>query len=317
MTEFRSYRNDDAPAIAAIWREQEPHRALLPVVTAAMLEQHVFAKPYFDPRGLIIACDPNGPVGFIHAGFGPDDEFQQLSHDIGVLCMVMTSPRVDRELIGRELVGHAENYLRSLGATTLIGGPIHPVNPFYLGMYGGSELPGVLESDVRTVDLLRGCGYEEFQRTVVLQRDLAGFRPSFDRSQMQVRRTFDMQTVVDPVPGNWWEACTVAQSQRTRCQLVEKESRQVRGRISHWNMEPLASNWDAYAAGLTDLEIERSYRRRGLATFLVGETLRQLQTQGVSLVEVQTMLDNTAALAMYEKFGFRNVEQGIVFRKVL
>ena len=45
-------------------------QTLMQPVTANLLEQLVFSKPYFDPAGLIIALVDNVPVGFVHAGFG-------------------------------------------------------------------------------------------------------------------------------------------------------------------------------------------------------------------------------------------------------
>jgi ribosomal protein S18 acetylase RimI-like enzyme len=82
-------------------------------------------------------------------------------------------------------------------------------------------------------------------------------------------------------------------------------------------MEPLARSWGVRAAGLVQVNIDPTMRRQGLATQLLGETMRQLRSQGVSLAEVQAMQRNTAALGLYTKLGFREVEQGIVFRKDL
>ena len=41
--------------MAEIWRDQPPQRGLMQPVTAGILEQFVFSKPYFDPDGLIVA----------------------------------------------------------------------------------------------------------------------------------------------------------------------------------------------------------------------------------------------------------------------
>jgi ribosomal protein S18 acetylase RimI-like enzyme len=63
------------------------------------------------------------------------------------------------------------------------------------------------------------------------------------------------------------------------------------------------------------LEIDESERRQGLATFLLGEGLRQSHRHGATLVEAQAMQHNTAALSLYRKLGFEEVDQGVVFRK--
>ena len=70
----------------------------------------------------------------------------------------------------------------------LYAGGIRPLNAFYLGLYGGSELAGVLDSEPKAQHLFKSLGYREIDRSLALHRSLAGFRPSIDRQQMQIRR---------------------------------------------------------------------------------------------------------------------------------
>ena len=70
-----------------------------------------------------------------------------------------------------------------------------------------------------------------------------------------------------------------------------------------------------HSVGLTNLSIDEPHRRQGLATFLNAEAMKQLQMGGVGLVEAQTMASNQSAIGLYKKLGFREVDQGIVFRK--
>ena len=51
------------------------------------------------------------------------------------------------------------------------------LNGFYLGLYGGSELPGTLDSSKPAQQLFLGAGYQEIDRTIVLHRETATFRP--------------------------------------------------------------------------------------------------------------------------------------------
>ena len=314
MTNYRAYRNCDAPAIAHIWKKQPPIRARFPTMTPALLEQKVFSKPYFDRHGLIVAEDSEGIVGFVHAGFGPDASHSEINYQTGVICMLVVSPDADQQQIGAELLTAAEAYLVSHGATMFLGGSLAPHNPFYLGMYGGTELPGVLAEDVAFGEQLLASGYQEQQQVLILQRDLGGFRPQFGREQMQIRRKYETELIYDSPPVSWWDACTVGQTQRKRI-VLRDPAKLPCGTIAFWNIEPLASSWGTYATGLIELEIEPSYRRMGLGTFLVTETLRQLQTQGVSVVEMQTPTDNEAMRRLANTLGFQEMEQGVVFHK--
>lgn len=315
MIRYRPFLNHDPPAIAEIWRGQPPRRGLVQPMSPQLFEQHVLSKCYFDRFGLILALDDDQPVGIVHAGFGARADLATLGSEQGATCLLLTVPRPDQEQIAAELLAQGEEYLRQRGVREWFGGPAYPVNPFYLGLYGGSEQNGILASDAATCELYRRSGYEEARRSIVLQRGLAGFRPTVDRRQMQLRRQYQVEPIVDPPTANWWEACLWGETERTRFNLCQRGGGAPLGHVMLWDMQPLAGSWGVRAAGLTELEILTTTRRQGLALFLLGETFRQLLAQGVTLVEVQVSQDNRAALNLYAKLGFEEVDQGIVFRK--
>ena len=315
MISYRVFQNSDPPALAEIWRSQPAEHGRLQSMTAALLEQFVFAKPYFDRQGLIVAVDGEQVVGFAHAAFGPSDDEQSLSKQFGLTCLVMVRPEYRRRGIGAELLARSEAYLKQQGADVIYGGGVAPLNGFYLGLYGGSELPGVLDSDAGEQRLFCAHGYREIDRIHVLERDLTGFRPPVDRQQMQIRRRSTVQAIFDPPPRTWWQACAWSGLERTRFELTLRDVGRVVASAAVWSLEPLSGSWGVQAAGIIELEVEAEFRRQGIATFLVGEALRQLHAQGVALVQVQAMQRNAPALALYEKLGFRSVNQGAVYRK--
>lgn len=57
--------------------------------------------------------------------------------------------------------------------------------------------------------------------------------------------------------------------------------------------------------GITDIEVAQSHRRRGLAFAVVGALLEWGAERGATTAYVQTRGDNAAALALYERLGFR------------
>ena len=284
-------------------------------MSASVFEELVLSKPYFDRDGLIVALDDNVPVGFVHAAFGPSEAEGGLSHQLGVTCLVMVRPDYQHRGIGAELLARSEAYLTSRGAQVLYAGAIRPLNGFYLGLYGGSELPGVLESNVQPHGLFKSHGYREIDRCVVLHLDLARFRGIVDRQQMQIRRRSILQMISDPPARSWWEACTFGGTEHMQFDLVVRDGGPSLASATYWTIQPLASHWGVQAAGLVDLLVDSSQRRQGLATFLVSESIRQLRDRAISLIETQTMIHNAPALALYKKLGFEQVDQGIVYRK--
>ncbi len=316
MISFRAFRNSDPPRLAEIWRSQAEQRGMAQPMSGALLEQHVFGKPYFDPSGLIVALDDTcRPVGFVHAGFGPGDDHTELCRDLGVTCILLVEPGPEHADIARQLLQQSEMYLKAHGAKVLYAGGIHPLDPFYLGLYGGSELPGVLDSDVASSQLYRAQGYQEIDRVLVMQRFLTDFRPAVDRQQLQLGRRHSVQQVIEPQARNWWEACTTVNFDRTRFELMAREGGAPLATVTYWNMELLGANWGVRAAGMVDLRVESSHQRQGLATFLLGKSLEKMQADGVGLIELQVMQSNTAAVRLYQKQGFKEVDQGTVLRK--
>jgi len=285
-------------------------------MTTAMLETYVLSKPYFDPHGLIVAREQDQVVGFVHAGFGASEDRSRLNCELGVICMLMLAPHHGRaSAIAAELIQRAEDYLAGKGARVIYGGGIHPLNPFYFGLYGGSEMPGVLSRDVEMLDALKENGYKEAEHVVVLERELAGFRPPVNRKTLQVRRKFQIEATFDPPARNWWDACTYGLTDRTRFVLRHPGEEAPACSVTFWDMEPLASSWGVHAVGLVEMTTAQAYRRQGLATFLVGEALRQLYAYGVSRCQVQTMAHNAAARSLYKQLGFAEKDEGIVLRK--
>lgn len=315
MYHFRSFRNTDPPRLAEIWRDQPPQRGLAQPVTAGILEQFVFSKPYFDPAGLIVALHENVPVGFAHAGFGSNDEQAAVTTDIGTTYQLMLRGEHRNAALAGELLSRCEAYLRESGAKVIYAGGIRPLNAFYLGLYGGSELPGILVGDDVFNAACREAGYREIDRVVVLLLELAGFRPPTARNIRQLRREMSCQETQAPPTRTWWEACTTGAFERIRFLVTRPGGGEPLADVWFWDVEPLSSSWGAPAAGMFDLNVPADQRRKGLATFLLGEAFDRLRTRGVLLVEAQTMQHNAPALAIYQKLGFKKVDEGVVYRK--
>lgn len=316
MLRIRPFLNTDAPALAEIWRGQPPARALVQPMTPALLERYVFSKPYFDRNHLLLAFDGDSPVGFVHTAYGPSADLSTTDSRQGVVAMLMVVPRNDRTELAAELLRQAEARLAADGATSLTAIGFWPNAPFYHGMYGGGRLPGVLESDAALLGWFQAAGYQSVARQVVMRASLSSFRPLVNRQQLQVRRQCQMTTHLDPNPDSWWEACTLGQMNRTRFDLTARGGRIVAS-VEYLDLEPLASSWGVHAATLSRIICEADCRRQGLATFLLCESLKQLQTQGFTLVETLMDETNQPAIRLLAKLGYEVEDFGQVLVKPL
>ena len=317
MLTFRTFRNTDPPVLSSLWRSRVGQPGLLQPVSADLLEQLVFAKPYFDYAGLVLAFDDGRPVGFAHAGFGPQPAASWISTDMGVTCMMLVRPDCAETEVADGLLDHCEQYLRRRGAGVLYGGGAEPLNPFYVGLYGGSELPGVLDSDTVARQAFADHGYQEVERTTLLRRELSGFEAPVDRQQMQVRRQTIVEVTPDAPTRTWWEACTIGGFELTRFNLVPRGGGPAIASATFRSTEPSGTVTVGRAVGLVALDVDEAYRRRGLALFLLSDAFCQFLRQGIMRVEVQTRSTNAAALGMFLKLGLQETAQGGVWRKDL
>jgi ribosomal protein S18 acetylase RimI-like enzyme len=284
-------------------------------VTATLLEQLVFSKPYFDPNGLIVLLSDARPIGFVHAGFGANDEQTALSTDIGTTYQLMLRADRRNDALADELLRHGEAYLRERGAKVIYAGGVQPLNAFYLGLYGGSELPGILQSDPMFLAACARNGYREIDRVVVMQLELALFRAPITRTARQLRRDYCCQELQSPSARTWWEACTFGGFERIRFSLSRQGAGEAPAEVWFWDIEPLSTFWGLPTAGMLDLAVGNDRRRQGLATYLLSEAFERLRNRGVMIVEAQTMQQNSPAIMLYEKLGFKKVDEGIVYRK--
>ncbi len=314
MLTFRHFRNTDPPIIASLWQSQAGQFGYLQPVSVNLFEQLVFAKLYFDYPGLILAFDGERPVGFAHAGFGPNDQINSIETAMGSTCLIVATPDCARDEVASGLLERCEKYLRSRGAETLYGGCLHPLNPFYLGLYGGSELPGILDSDGLMRRTFEGNGYSVIGGTRGWMLDLQRFEAVIDRRQFQIRRQMVVEVLDDAPTENWWDACTLNEFDLIRYVLVPRSGVPI-ATATFRSMSPAGANGFGAAVGLIAMEVHSSQRRNGFATFVLSEAFRQFQKKGVATVEVQTMADNEPAANLYEKLGFQACGTGKIFRK--
>lgn len=61
---------------------------------------------------------------------------------------------------------------------------------------------------------------------------------------------------------------------------------------------------------IISLAVDPSRRRRGVARQLCDEVLRRLESAGVALVDLETRLDNRAAIRLWKRLGFQ--ETGVI-----
>lgn len=316
MTHFRPYRNADSPALAALW-----NRGILGPVAARPLSTHEFDKhvvggPLFEAAGLVVAERDGVPIGYAHAGFGPDEGARPLrtTRGLGAVAMLVVEPGSDDPEVESGLIAAAEGYLRGRGAGVVYAGGQSPLNPFYWGVYGGSEFAGILAAHLPFHRAVARAGYEPVGSTVLLEADLGRPEP-FNPRGVLIKRQARVFVEEDALPRDWWEALAIGDFRPTTHRLISRTDDTELARATTWDMTWFGRRDGRTRLGLIDVEVHPNYRRKGYGRHLVNEVLRFARSQSTEAVAVQTRATNTAALALYRATGFHPVETATLYRK--
>ena len=318
MTRFRTFRNNDPPALAKLWNRTVAESVNARPLRVHELDSHALGTINFEPAGLIIAEKDGRIAGYVHAGFGPDLPVEstrpfQLSHELGSICLFVVEPELDDPELCRGLIFAAERYLVERGAKVIYAGGLFPLNPFYWGIHGGSEGSGVLAGDVRFHHVLNELGYEPVSSTVLLEANLEICEPRDPRAAV-IRRQTQIEFLDDAMPSHWWEGVALGEFQVMKARLLARSGGTELAHAATWDMSWFCRGDSRARIGLIDVEVAPLHRRKGYGRFLVTELLRRARESLVALVEVQTGSTNVAAMSFYAALGFEPIDQSTLYR---
>jgi GNAT superfamily N-acetyltransferase len=305
--------------LARLWNQGLPNVGVARPLGAHEFDALVLDKPTFDRDGLIIAEDEEGtPVGFVHAGFGPSFEHErprEVDTALGSIAMMVVPPHQNATPeLEDELIKAAENYLRSRGAQVIYAGGQAPVNPFYWGVYGGSECAGILSGHINFHQAVLRAGYEPVSVTILLEADLGSAEPR-DPKGVVLRRQTKLEIGDDELPPTWWESASIGLFRPTTYRLLSKTDESELAQASTWEMAGFGRNDGRVHLGLHNIEVTLEHRRKGYGRHLIGEIMKKARSQWNEIVDVQTRDTNLPALALYKALGFQQVETATLYRK--
>lgn len=316
MIEYRSFLNSDPPELVRIWHASQLGRGAADGFTPDALDALIFAQPYFDSQGLIIACDNNRIVGFIHASFGVNDAQTDLDSSRGIICLVCVHPDYRRKKIGTALVKRAEKYLEHRGAKTIFAGPAKDLDPFYLGLYGGSRPSGFLLSDEPADPFFKALGYEADQNHFVYQRPTSLPGKSVSFRMVGIRRKMELKVSEEPDNYTWWWSTRYGRLDTLRFLMKPKAGGDPVAGLTIVGLDLYIIKWQERCVGITDIYVNEESRRKGYAQALIHDVCRRLKEQQVTTVEAHAPEANQPAVKLLTSAGFIQVDSGIVYRRI-
>ncbi|CAN5903834.1 hypothetical protein BH23PLA1_BH23PLA1_38820 [soil metagenome] len=316
MTRFRPFRNGDLPALAEIWNAALPEEGVVRPIDVHELDALLISRLFFDPAGLILAEQAGRVVGFAHAGFGPKDPrgpSQQLDRSMGTVAMLAVAPEVAQRDVEQGLLDEAARYLRGQGATVLYAGGRYPLNPFYWGLYGGSEFSGILETHRGFLEAVEQAGYRPVARTIRLEADVTRRPAARAPKSLLLRRQTQLEIREDSLFDRWWDALSIGSAHPVAFVLIDRAGHPV-ARASTWEMAGFERIDGRSRMGLVGLEVHPDQRRKGLGRLLLGEILRYASGQMAEALAVQTDSANTPARGLYAALGFQEIGATTLYR---
>lgn len=317
MITLRTFRNSDPPEIARLWNEAGLGRGAASGLTPDGFDLVIYSQPYFDPKGLFVAVADGKPVGFAHAGFGVNDSESALDPRRGVLCAVVVDPKYRRQGIGRSLVARAEEYLRAAGAGTISAGPAPGIDPFYVGIYGGSRPAGFLVSDSNAAPFFERIGYAATDRHAVFQRPIPGAREPVHFRLVGIRRKMELAAMLQPDPATWWWSTRFGRLDSLLF-LLKPKGRDPAAAVATVTMMGLdfyLNTWQHHAVGLLDVQVKSNERRKGYAQALLLDIGKRLKDEAIGCIEMHSPESNTALIKLLEACGYQRVDTGVVYSK--
>jgi ribosomal protein S18 acetylase RimI-like enzyme len=314
VIEYRQFKNSDPPHLLRLWHECQLGRGAALGLHCDEFDELVIAQTYFDPAGLIMAWQDGKAVGFVHAGFGVNSDKTWLSTADGVICAVMVHPSVRRQGIGRELVYRGEQYLRQRGSAAIYAGPAEPRDPFYCGIYGGSQSAGFLQSDPAAAPFFTKLGYMPTEEHLILQRSLGvGSADPVGARLVNVRRTTRL-TALNQEPKSWWWQTRYGRLDAMHLALIPRTGGAPLARVSVVGLDRYVNSWQTRGIGLLGLYVSEANRKKGYGQALLVEVCRRVRDDMVQLAEAHAPKADTAAIAVLESAGFQQLDSGRVYR---
>ena len=315
MISYRPFLNSDVPHIVAIWKNRGHDPALTREISADLFDRLVLSKLYFDRHGLIMALERDAIVGFVHAGFGPNADESQLDNSRGVVSLLLTRADCNDAQIADGLLKQAENYLAARGAQSIAGIGVGALCPFYLGLYGGCDLPGVFDSDQERTEFFKRNGYRPQDRIACYRKEITAFRPSLNRLTIRLRRSQQIEFVSDPAARSWWDACTQGCLPQLLAVTRSLGAKETFAKALFWDMQTLTGPAAERTMGLSRIEISDPTAPPGTAEYLLEECFHYLQQQGIQHVLGQCAEEDRACAKILEGTGMQRYDTGTLWSK--
>lgn len=317
LREIREFRNTDPRQLAAVWQAYHAQSGMNAPMNAAVFENCIASKVYFDSPGLLVSVGDRGIDGFVHVGFGTRPDGREVSFQRAFLSALCVLPSETSNEVARQLFEAAEKYALAHGAKDMVAIGEPPEVPFYLGLAPGDGMLGVLAEERQMQQWLTKFGFAPCSESEGWELVLGQYRQPMDRNQMQIRRQTYVNKMLSEPEMPWWYSCVLGHAELFAFQLTLREENRIHSRVVFWQHDPAIIGSPASPLRLWPLEIPVIVEDRERLLYLLAESLRQLQMERYTAVRYCADALEPTTAGILQRLGFRLRQNGMRFRKPL
>ncbi len=314
---IRPYENADAQACCDVWREHFAGCGMAASLSPLMWEFCVVGKIFFRREDFFVALVDDRIVGFAHLTFGENGRGTANHKPAAILNAVCVEPHplelevaaVLIQTVVEAAIAHGDGTIRALGGPDRFAQYL--LVPPLFGMMG------VLASDHRIRDWLTHDKFQPVQPIDCWQVELQTLRLPMDRGQMAVRRACDVARVLTEGCDSWFLANAFGHTEQIRFNLTARGQDRVTQTATFAFMQPSHFRSEKMTAMLLLPTIPADELGVDQLTFLLAESLRQLQFERFSHVIAIAASDQPDAVTLLRRLSFRTSASGVVFERRL
>lgn len=306
MLDLRTCVPADFEGMAGVWNATFAGGPNFVRVSQGDLLRRVIDRPSFDPSNLLVAVRTGEVVGFVHFGFRSnlwsDLRERRLDHTEGHIY-ALVAPDPERSLMEYLFEG-AIDRLAQGGAERVLLGPswVHGTQPFYNGIAGGYEMPGL---DPTRRELARLAGARSFaplahyatpELNLGCRDHVASLQAQGDEL-MERARGWGLRRRLVTLDATFFP--------RRRAVLLARGSQTV-AMTAYGLWQEYAREYGRSLFGITSVQVAQEWRGKGLGKLIMILAMEAAMGAGAEGLHLHVSRENRLAWRLYhEALGFQ------------
>jgi ribosomal protein S18 acetylase RimI-like enzyme len=272
----------------------------------ADIGRRVTDQPSFDPSGLMLALRKEKVVGFVHFGFRTNAWFglseRQIDYGEGHVYALVAPPG-DRSLL-ETLLERALSALSKEGARRVLLSPswLHGSQPFYNGIAGAYETPGLDATRREVRELASAWGFSPIAEYGTPELDLADRAHVRELGEQAAAlweraREWGLERYEHPADSAFFPG-------RRAVELARGRETVATAAYGPW--EEYSREYGRRMFGITGVEVAPRWRRRSLGKLVMIMALEAAAGAGAERAHLHVFRQNKPAWELYHRaLGFR------------